>query len=97
MAEVTALPELPLSRWPGPDGTYPEGPGPEVRNLTQLFQLIALGRTTVIVPESACADLRRDLAAVPVVDAAIVTTVIAWPAHSRSRAVTDLVRTATRL
>jgi len=97
MAEVTALPEPPLPRWPGPGGTYPEGPGAEVRNLTQLFQLIALGRTIAIMPESTSADLRHDLAAVPVLDAAPVTTVIAWPAHSRSRAVAGLVRTATLL
>ncbi len=97
MAEVTALPELPPARWPCPGGTYPQGPGAQVRNLTQLFQLIALGRSTVIVPESASADLRHDLAAVPVLDAPSVTTVIGWPAHSRSRTVADLVRTATRL
>ncbi|MEV0440604.1 LysR family transcriptional regulator [Streptomyces spectabilis] len=97
MADVTALPELPPARWPGPDGNYPEGPGAEVRNLTQLFQLIALGRTTAVIPESAAADLRRDLAAVPVLDAPPVTTVIAWPPHSRLRAVADLIRVATRL
>jgi hypothetical protein len=34
---------------------------------------------------------------VPVLDAPTVTTVIAWPPHSRSKAVADLVRTATRL
>ncbi|MEU1512842.1 LysR family transcriptional regulator [Streptomyces sp. NPDC005811] len=96
-AEVAALPDLPMARWPGPDGCYPEGPGAEVRNLTQLFQLIALGRTTVVVPESAGADLRRDLVAVPVVDAAPVTTVIAWPPQSRLRAAADLVRVATGL
>lgn len=97
VAEVAALPELPMARWPGPDGNYPAGPGAEVRNLTQLFQLIALGRTTVITPESAGADLRRDLVSVPVLDAPPVTTVIAWPPQSRLRAVADLVRVATRL
>ncbi|MEU6235876.1 LysR family transcriptional regulator [Kitasatospora sp. NPDC047058] len=97
MADVTTLPELPMARWPGPSGSYPEGPGAEVRNLTQLFQLIALGRTTVVIPESASADLRRDLAAVPVLDAPPVATAIAWPPHSRLRAVADLVRVATRL
>ena len=97
LAQVTAQSDLPLARWPGPDGNYCEGPGPEVHNLTQLFQLIALGRTTVIVPESAGADLRQDLRAVPVIDAAPATTAIAWPAHSRSRAVADLVHTATQL
>jgi DNA-binding transcriptional LysR family regulator len=96
-AEVTALPELPMSRWPGPDGSYQEGPGAEVRSLTQLFQLIALGRTTVIVPESVVTDLRRDLVAVPVLDATPVTTVMAWQPESRLRAVADLVRVATRL
>ncbi|MFD7509862.1 LysR family transcriptional regulator [Streptomyces sp. NPDC059853] len=97
MADITTLPELPMARWPGPGGSYPEGPGAEIRNLTQLFQLIALGRTTVVIPESAGTDLRRDLAAVPVLDAQPVTTVIAWPPHSRLRAVADLVRVATHL
>ncbi|MFF7946487.1 LysR family transcriptional regulator [Streptomyces griseorubiginosus] len=97
VAEVTALPELPMARWPDHGGSYPEGPGPEVRNLTQLFQLIALGHATVIIPESAAADLRRDLAAVPVLDAPPVTTVIAWPPQSRLRAAADLIRVATRL
>lgn len=95
-AEVTALLELPMARWPGPGGGYPEGPGPEVRNLTQLFQLISLGRTTAIMPASVGAELRRDLTAVPVLDAPPVTTVIAWPTQSRLRAVADLVRLATR-
>ncbi|MEV4288009.1 LysR family transcriptional regulator [Nonomuraea bangladeshensis] len=94
-AEVAALPGLPQARWPGPDGSYPEGPGPEVRSLTQLLQMVALGRASVILPESVRANLRPDLATVPVVDAPPVTTVIAWPPHSRSRALAHLVRVAT--
>jgi DNA-binding transcriptional LysR family regulator len=97
MADVTELPGLPLPRWPNPDGTYPDGPGPQVRDHTQLFQLIALGRASAILPESCRAQLRGDLAAVPVVDAPTVTTVIAWPPHSRSRAVAGLVQAATRM
>jgi DNA-binding transcriptional LysR family regulator len=97
MADVEALAGLPLPRWPGRDGGYPEGPGPEVRDQAQLHQLIALGRACAVLPESARAHLRDDLAAVPVLDAPPVTTVIAWPAHSRSRAVAGLVRAATRL
>jgi LysR family transcriptional regulator, benzoate and cis,cis-muconate-responsive activator of ben and cat genes len=97
MADVTALPGLPLPRWPSPDGSYPDGPGPEVRDQTQLHQLIALGRASAVVPESARAHMPRDLATVPVLDAPPVTTVIAWPPHSRSRAVAGLVRAATRL
>jgi LysR family transcriptional regulator, benzoate and cis,cis-muconate-responsive activator of ben and cat genes len=96
-ADVTDLPGLPLPRWPGRDGTYPDGPGPKVRDNAQLYQLIALGRASAVLPESCRTLLRGDLAAVPVLDAPKVTTVIAWPPHSRSRAVAGLVRTATRL
>lgn len=95
--DVAALPGLPLPRWPGRDGTYPDGPGPQVRDHAQLLQLIALGRASAILPDSCRAHLRGDLAAVPVLDAPTVTTIIAWPPHSRSRAVAGLVRTATRL
>ncbi|MFF3003095.1 LysR family transcriptional regulator [Kitasatospora sp. NPDC057940] len=97
MADITGLPGLPLPRWPSPDGTYPPGPGPQVRDHAQLLQLVALGRACAVSPESCRAQLHGDLAAVPVLDAPKVTTVIAWPPHSRSRAVADFVRTATRL
>ncbi len=97
MADVAALPGLPTPRWPGPDGNYPDGPGLQVRDLAQLHQLISLGRASAVLPESCRADLRGDLAAVPVLDAPPVTTVIAWPPHSRSLALADLVRAATRL
>ncbi|OKK23111.1 LysR family transcriptional regulator [Streptomyces sp. CB02488] len=97
MADISDLPGLPLPRWPDPDGTYPPGPGPQVRDHAQLLQLVALGRACAVSPESCRAQLHGDLAAVPVLDAPTVTTVIAWPPHSRSRAVADLVRTATGL
>ncbi|HEY4460238.1 MAG TPA: LysR family transcriptional regulator, partial [Pseudonocardiaceae bacterium] len=48
-------------------------------------------------PESWGIHLRRDLAAVPLLDAPEVTTVIAWPPHVRSRALAGLVRAATDL
>ncbi|MDT0352222.1 LysR family transcriptional regulator [Pseudonocardia charpentierae] len=96
-ADVAALPGLPLPRWPRHDGTYADGPGAQVRDTAQLFQLIALGRASAVLPESCRAQLRGDLAAVPVLDAPPVTTVIAWPPHSRSLAVAGLVRAATRL
>jgi DNA-binding transcriptional LysR family regulator len=97
MADITGLPGLPLPRWPDPDGTYAPGPGPRVRDHAQLLQLVALGRACAVSPESCRAQLHDDLAAVPVLDAPTVTTVIAWPSSSRSRAVADLVRTATSL
>ncbi|MFI8889102.1 LysR family transcriptional regulator [Streptomyces paradoxus] len=96
-ADVTGLPDLPMPRWPGPDGSYPDGPGPRARDHAQLLQLIALGRACWIAPESCRTQLREGLAAVPVPDAPTVTTVIAWPPHSRSRAVAGLVRTALRV
>ena len=97
MAEVAALPGLPMPLWPRPDGSYPEGPGPQVRDHTQLLQLIALGRASAVLPESCRASLSRDLISMPVLDAPTVTTVIAWPPHSRSRALAALIRTATQL
>ncbi|MGC4768697.1 LysR family transcriptional regulator [Micromonospora sp. DT44] len=97
LSEVTELPDLPLPRWPGNDGTYPDGPGPEAQSHSQLLQLTSLGRTLLVVPDSARSQLKDDLVAVPIVDAPEVTTVIAWPPHSRSRAVADLVRAALRL
>ncbi len=96
-AEVAALSDLPTPRWPGPDGVPPDGPGPAVSDSTQLYQLIALGRASAILPESCRANLRPDLAAVPVLDAPTVTTLIAWPPHSRSPALARLVQIATRV
>ncbi|MGW6117563.1 LysR family transcriptional regulator [Nocardia sp. NPDC055165] len=97
MAEVNALTDLPLPRWPRPDGSYPDGPGPQVRDHTQLTQLITLGRACAVMPESLRTQLRHEHAIVSVPDAPAVTTVIAWPPHSRSQAIADLVRTATSL
>jgi DNA-binding transcriptional LysR family regulator len=97
MSDVGALSGLPMPRWPGPDGSYPDGPGPEVHDQAQLYQLVSLGRTAAVLPESCRTHLRNDLVAVPVPDAPRVTTVIAWPPQSRSPALAGLVRTATRL
>ncbi|MDD7941207.1 LysR family transcriptional regulator [Actinomycetospora lutea] len=94
MADVA---QEPLPRWPLPDGSYPDGPGPRVRDTAQLRQLVSLGRAIAVLPESARHGLADDVVAVPLVDAPPVTTVIAWPAHSRSRALADLVRVAGRL
>jgi DNA-binding transcriptional LysR family regulator len=97
VAEASSIPDLPLPRWPRLDGSYPDGPGPELRDLTQVLQLVRLGRTAIMLPESARANVREGVAVVPVEDAPRVTTVIAWPAHSTSTAVAGLVRAAGRL
>ncbi|MEV0936351.1 LysR family transcriptional regulator [Streptomyces phaeochromogenes] len=96
LADVSDIPGLPAARWPR-HGTYPPGPGPEIRDQTQLAQLIALGRTMAVFPESARAWLWSEHTAVPLTDAPPVITHITWPAHSRSLALAGLIRTATRL
>ncbi|MGW6502272.1 LysR family transcriptional regulator [Nonomuraea angiospora] len=96
LADVSDIPDLPLARWPR-HGTYPPGPGPEIRDQTQLAQLIALGRTAAVFPDSARAWLWAEHTAVPLTDAPPVVTHIAWPAHSRSLALAGLIRTAARL
>ncbi|GLX34374.1 hypothetical protein Sros01_04470 [Streptomyces roseochromogenus] len=83
--DITGLPGLSLPRWPGFDGTYPAGPGPKVRDHGQLLQLVALNRARAVSPASCRAQLHEDLAAVPVLDAPPVTTVIAQPVQSRRR------------
>lgn len=97
VAEASSIPDLPLPRWPKLDGTYPDGPGPELHDLTQVLQLVRLGRAAMVLPESARANLRDGLAVVPLTDAPRVTTVIAWPPHSTSPGVAGLVQTASRL
>jgi DNA-binding transcriptional LysR family regulator len=96
LAEVSDIPDLPLARW-SRHGTYAPGPGPEIQDQTQLAQLIALGRTVAVFPDSARAWLWSEHTAVPLTDAPPVVTHIAWPAHSRSLALAGLIRTATRL
>ncbi|MER5901170.1 LysR family transcriptional regulator [Streptomyces mirabilis] len=96
LADVSDVPDLPRARWPR-DGTYPPGPGPEIHNQTQLAQLIALGRTMAVFPDSARAWLWTEHTAVPLTDAPPVVTHIAWPAHSRSLALAGLIRTAAQL
>ncbi|MEU4397908.1 LysR family transcriptional regulator [Micromonospora orduensis] len=97
MADVSDVPGLPIARWPRLDGSYPDGPGPEVRTQSQLAQLVALGRTLLVIPASSRAWQWPDHVAVPVVDAPTVTTVIAWPPNSRSLAIASLVRSAADL
>ncbi|MFI7079439.1 LysR family transcriptional regulator [Micromonospora sp. NPDC049903] len=97
MAEISGLPDLPVARWPGQDGSYEPGPGPEIHDQSQLAQLIALGHTMAVLCASSRSWLWSAHTAVPLTDAPYVSTVLAWPAHSRSRTVAGLVRTAAAL
>ncbi|WP_158852950.1 LysR family transcriptional regulator [Saccharothrix deserti] len=76
--------------WPG----FPPNGGPLVRDAAQLMQLIALGRTIALLPESTRHHLRTDLIGVPVTDAPTSTLAIAWPEDSRSRPLAALVEAA---
>jgi len=93
-ADLRDLPDLPAARWPRPDGSYPDGPGPEVRSQAQLAQLVALGRTVIVIPRSSRTLQWPEHVAVPVRDAELATTVVAWPAASTSPDVARVVRNA---
>lgn len=97
MAEVSDVPDLPIARWPRHDHTYPPGPGPEVHSQSQLAQLVALGKTLLVIPASSRAWQWPEHVAVPVLDAPLVTTSIAWPTASRLPALAGLVETAEHL
>ncbi|MGL3200200.1 MULTISPECIES: LysR family transcriptional regulator [Curtobacterium] len=97
MAEVSSVPDLPMARWPLADWTYPPGPGPEVHSQSQLAQLVALGRTLLVIPRSSRAWQWPEHTAVPVLDAPIATTVLGWPEGRRTPEVDQLVATALRL
>jgi hypothetical protein len=68
-----------------------------VHTQSQLAQLVALGRTLLVIPASSRAWQWPEHVAVPVDDAPDITTVIAWPAASRSLPVAALVRAAAAL
>ncbi|TYC19035.1 LysR family transcriptional regulator [Micromonospora sp. MP36] len=97
MADISAIRDLPLARWPRQDATYEPGPGPEIHDQLQLAQLIALGQAVGVHCASAQSWLWSAHAAIPLTDSPHVTTVLAWPPHSRSLAVAGLIRTAAQL
>lgn len=94
MSELRAVPDLPMARWPRLDGSYPEGPGPEVRTQSEIAHLVALGKTLLVIPASSRAWQWPQHVAVPVVDAPEITTVLAWPARSPRPDVAALARVA---
>ncbi len=97
MDDIRDVADLPMARWLQLDGTYPKGPGPEVRGQSQIAQLVALGQALLVIPASSRAWQWPEHVAVPVVDAPMITTVIAWPAGVRSPAVSALVRSAVEI
>jgi DNA-binding transcriptional LysR family regulator len=98
----------PMPRWAGqPDpaaaaywtGGLPAAeapPGPEINDMSQLLDAVALGNAVAYVPVS-LADQYRSAAGVvfvPVTDLSPSEVAAAWPAGSRSRAVAGFVRAA---
>lgn len=94
---IRDIPDLPLARWPKLDGSYPEGPGPEVRTQSAIAQLVALGKALLVIPTSSRAWQWPQHVAIPVTDAAAITTVLAWPAGSRSADIGALARLAAEI
>jgi DNA-binding transcriptional LysR family regulator len=83
-----------LPSGPGPD-TRPGATGPEINDISQLLDAVALGKAVAYVPVStADQNQRADLVFVPVSDLSPSPIVIAWPTTSRSQAVAALVRAA---
>jgi len=66
----------------------------EMKSLSGLMHLIALGRKVAVLPRVLTTPLRDDLATVPMVDVPPVALVLAWPAHSTSPSVAALARAA---
>lgn len=81
-------------RWTDDCPAGDQASGPLIRDTGQVTQLVALGRTIAVLPESVTLHLRRDLVAVPVLDGQLTTLLIAWSEESRSRPLAAFVRTA---
>ena len=94
LADVADVPDLPIARWPRLDGSYPPGPGPEVHSQSEIAQLISLGRALIVIPVSSRAWQWPDHVAVPVLDAPLVTTLLAWPGSAPARGLAGLLRAA---
>jgi DNA-binding transcriptional LysR family regulator len=66
----------------------------EMKSISTLMHLIALGRKVAVLPRVLTTPLRDDLTAVPVADVPPVVLLLAWPAHSTSPSVAALARAA---
>ncbi|MEV4345262.1 LysR family transcriptional regulator [Actinoplanes sp. NPDC049596] len=76
-----------------PEAAHP-GPGPRVGDVSELMQLVALGRAVALVSESASQRPHRGVVYRPVLDAVPATLVLAWAESSRSREVAAFVNAA---
>jgi DNA-binding transcriptional LysR family regulator len=83
------------ARDPHRDQAAETPPGPEINDISQLLDAVALGNAVAYVPVSVAGQHRSaDLVFVPVADLSPSEVVAAWPDTSRSRAVAGFVRAA---
>jgi DNA-binding transcriptional LysR family regulator len=82
--------------WTGGNPTAETPPGPEINDISQLLDAVALGNAVAYVPASLADQYRSapGLAFVPVTDLSPGEVLAAWPDTSRSRAVAGFVRAA---
>jgi DNA-binding transcriptional LysR family regulator len=66
----------------------------DMKSLSELMHLIALGRKVAVLPRVLTRPLRDDLITVPMADLPPVVLLLAWPAHSTSLSVAALARAA---
>jgi DNA-binding transcriptional LysR family regulator len=66
----------------------------EMKPLSELMHMIALGQKVAVLPKVLTRPLRDDLVTVPMQDLPPVTLLLAWPAHSTSLSVAALARAA---
>ena len=83
------------AHWTGDDPQAEHPPGPEINDISQLLDAVALGGAVAYVPASLAGRHRPSgLAFVPVSDLSTSEIVVAWPDTSRSAAVAGFVRAA---
>jgi DNA-binding transcriptional LysR family regulator len=89
-----------VAYWTGVDATPPDArpavaPGPVVRDMEQLVEVVALGQAVAFLPASLAERYARpEIARLPVSDLSPSTVAVAWPEDCRSLAVAALVRAA---
>lgn len=87
------LDDDPAPCWP----PRPGSDGPEVHDVGQLMELVALGLLVAVVPISVRRHARADVVCVPLSDAPQRSVVLAWAQRSRSRPAAAFVRAATEV
>lgn len=89
--ELVDLEKETLPRW---KGVPSRGTGPEIIDVPQMFQMIALGRTIGVLPRSLVEPVPSTLVCVPVSDADPSRLVVAWSPLNRQALVGSFIDAA---